>query len=280
MWLMRGTKKCFYLSKRINGKPRCVYVGTGPEAERLAAEVEARNQARMEASRACTAWKTRVGATEGPLDELCGSLELLGLRCCSPRDTTDTTAAHGGSDVSVLKFRPNDSIAPIIPVEVQVVIAAANVGDMSALPALKQALADHPELIERLGDLAVHVERGLVSLVAGPSLAASEAITAHLARMRLDLGEEASPPLEKLLIQRLVLCWLACHAAEIERASLLQNASSELLKAADKRVDRAHGRLMSATKTLATVRKLIAPGFRLVGAGTLASTGARSVRVG
>ena len=77
MWLTRGTKKCFYRATRINGRPRCVYVGTGPEAERVAAEIEARKRARMEASRAFAAWKTRVGATEGPLDELCSSLELL-----------------------------------------------------------------------------------------------------------------------------------------------------------------------------------------------------------
>ena len=74
------------------------------------------------------------------------------------------------------------------------------------------------------------------------------------------------------------MCWLACHAAEIDRAALLQNASSELLRVADKRVDRAHGRLMSATKTLATVRKLIAPAFRLVGATPPALVGGRSVR--
>jgi hypothetical protein len=73
------------------------------------------------------------------------------------------------------------------------------------------------------------------------------------------LGVETASPLEKLLIQRVVLCWLACHAAEVERAERLQSGTSELLKAADKRVDRAHTRFLSATKALASVRKLLAP---------------------
>jgi hypothetical protein len=161
--------------------------------------------------------------------------------------------------VSIVKFRPNEAIAPIIPVEVQAVIAAANAGDRSTLPALKQALADHPDLIDHLGDLAAHVERGLVALVARQCLAIAEALTGHLEKMRNELGAESASPLEKLLIKRLVLCWLACHAAEVERAELLQGGASELLKAADKRVDRAHGRLLTTTRALATVRKLLAP---------------------
>ena len=161
--------------------------------------------------------------------------------------------------MDVLKFRPTDPPAPLIPPDVQAAIAAANAGDRSALPALRRALADHPELVDRLGDLALHVERGLVALVAGPSLVAAEAVTAHLAQMRADLGEGAAAPLERLLIRRLVLCWLACHAAEVERGELLRGGTGEPLRAADRRVDRAHGRLLTATKALATVRKLIAP---------------------
>jgi hypothetical protein len=183
--------------------------------------------------------------------------------------STDTIEVNGGSDVSVVKFKPNESVAPTIPVELQAVIAAANAGDVSALPALRQALVQHPELINRLGNLAAHVQQGLIALVAKSSLVASEAVSAHLAKMREELGEEWASPLEKLLIQRLVLCWLACHAAEVERIELLQNGAPELLRAADKRVDRAHARLMSAIKTLATVRKLITtspPTFGLLAA--------------
>jgi hypothetical protein len=141
-------------------------------------------------------------------------------------------------------------------------IAAANAGDVSAVPALRRALAEHPELIDLLGDMAAHVERGLIALAAGSSLVGSEAVPLHLAKMRAELGEDAASPLERLLIRRVVLCWLATHQADIERATLLQGNTSEAVRtAADKRVDRAHARFLSATKTLATVRKLLKPGL-------------------
>jgi hypothetical protein len=161
--------------------------------------------------------------------------------------------------VNILKFNQTEPAEPVIPVEVQRIVIAANAGDRSALPALKKALADHPDLIDKLGDLAGYVELQLVSLVAGPSLAASETVSANLARMRRDLGEDAATPLERLLIKRVALCWLAVHAAEIDRGERLQAGASELLKAADQRVSRAHARFVTATKALATVRKLLGP---------------------
>lgn len=49
---------------------------------------------------------------------------------------------------------------------------------------------------------------GLIARVTGSSLVASEAITAHLAKMRLDLKEDEASPLEKLLIRR--WCCVGC----------------------------------------------------------------------
>jgi hypothetical protein len=216
-WWNRRGRQYFYLSKRINGRPRAVYVGTGPVTEMLAAEVESRKQVRADASRAWAAWTAEVAVAENPLDDLCAGWNCSPLRPCWRVAITDTIAASGGRVVSVVKFKPGEALAAVTPVEVHAIIAAANAGDISALPALKQALADHPELVERLGDLAAHVERGLVALVAGPSFVAAEAIAAHLARMRQELGDASASPLEKLLIKRLVLCWLACHAAELRK---------------------------------------------------------------
>ena len=116
-------------------------------------------------------------------------------------------------------------------------------------------------------------------LCKGASLVASEAVAAQLAKMRDELGDADAPPRERLLVRRVALCWLACHAAEIDRAAVLSGSPGELLKAADKRVDRAHGRLMTATKTLATVRKLVTPTLKLINPIPVA-TGPRSVRAG
>ena len=151
---------------------------------------------------------------------------------------------------------------PPIPPGLHAVIAAASAGDHSAL---RRALAADPDLIDLLGDLAGHAEHGLVALAAGPSLAGCEAVAAHLAKMREELGEAAAPPLEKLLVRRVVLCWLACHQAEVERVGLLQGNAAEVLRAAaDRWVDRSHARLLASAKALATVRRLVRPGLSAV----------------
>ncbi len=172
--------------------------------------------------------------------------------------TIDTIGGHGGYAVNSTIAQKTQPALPVIPPEIHATIVAANAGDRSVIPALRQALAEHPDLVVRFGDLASHVEMGLIARVTQSSLVASEAITAHLAKMRSELNEVAASPLEKLLIRRVVLCWLSCHAAEVDRADLLREGGSESARAAaDKRVDRAHARFLSATKALATLRKLM-----------------------
>ena len=77
MWLNRGKRKVFYLCRWVNGRPRQFRVGTGPLAEKLAAEPEARKQTRKASAEACAAWKAKASAVEGPLNELCAGLEQV-----------------------------------------------------------------------------------------------------------------------------------------------------------------------------------------------------------
>jgi hypothetical protein len=77
MLLKRGGRQLLYLSRRVNGKPRKIYVGTGPLADLLAAELESRKRAHKARVEACAAWKAKVGAAENPLDELCGALDQV-----------------------------------------------------------------------------------------------------------------------------------------------------------------------------------------------------------
>ena len=77
MWLNRGNRQVFYLCRRVNGKPRQIRIGTGPLAEKLAAELEGRKRTRKASAEACAAWKAKVSAAEGPLDELCADLDQM-----------------------------------------------------------------------------------------------------------------------------------------------------------------------------------------------------------
>src|SRR5205085_11421325 len=111
-----------------------------------------------------------------------------------------------------------ETAAPAYPPELLELVAKANAGDEAAAPGLRRAPAEHPELVERLGDLSGHVEAGLIRLAAGSSLAAAEAIRQHPEVMRQELGEATASPREKLLIGRVVLAWLALHQSELDRA--------------------------------------------------------------
>src|SRR5262245_19194020 len=77
MFQNRGGRKLLYLSRRVNGKPKKIYVGTGPLADLLAAELEARKRTRKERAETCASWKAQVGAAEHPLDELCDALDQV-----------------------------------------------------------------------------------------------------------------------------------------------------------------------------------------------------------
>src|SRR5262249_31399952 len=68
-------------------------------------------------------------------------------------------------------------------------------------------------------------------------------------------------PLESLLIERIGLCWLAVHHAELDAASALKKdqGASSLSLYAQKRLDSCHRRYLLAIRQLATVRKLLRP---------------------
>jgi hypothetical protein len=143
-------------------------------------------------------------------------------------------------------------------------VRRAERGDEAAMPVLRKALdADAGGvLVEAAGNLAAQVEGTLIRNAAGKNLLFKEATERKMAQVRRDVAGENPTPLERLLADRVALCWLALHDAEIRFAQ-----SKDLtIKQADfwqKRIDCAHRRYLSAIKTLATVRKLAVPALQL-----------------
>ncbi len=133
----------------------------------------------------------------------------------------------------------------------------AEAGDPAVLPQIREVLAS-PEVVDLLGNLARRVERGLVDTVSGGNLAVREGLTKKLAEMRADLNGPEPTPLERQLVDRVVVCWLAVHDAEL-RAAVLATIAPNQVDAWQKRIDAAHKRHLSAVKALATVRKLAVP---------------------
>ena len=137
-------------------------------------------------------------------------------------------------------------------------LARAEQGAERALDLLKEKLDDSFWLkAVNLGNLA---EATLIRRMAGGEkhLVVREVLERRLAAMKAEIAGPDPSPLEKLLADRIAFCWLALQQAE----NAYQSADSlSLAQAAfaQKRIDAAHRRYMTAISTLAQVRRLQIP---------------------
>ena len=95
-------------------------------------------------------------------------------------------------------------------------VSRAKSGDRTVLPQLRVYLDDHPEIWTEVGDLALHAQaqESWLQLIAGPDLVMEESMRRKMDEMRGELGIEAASNIEKLLIERVVACWLQVHYAD------------------------------------------------------------------
>jgi hypothetical protein len=81
-------------------------------------------------------------------------------------------------------------------------------------------------------------------------------------RLRADLAGQDPSPLERLLADRIALCWLSLHDAEV-RFAQAKDLTWKQVRYWQDRIDAAHRRYLSGIKTLATVRKLALPAVQV-----------------
>src|SRR5437879_4171123 len=126
------------------------------------------------------------------------------------------------------------------PPELKQLLEKAMSGDITVAPALAKAFDQNPELVAAFGDLAAHAEQALLTLAAGQNFVAREAITRQLADLRSRLTHATTTELEKLLVDRVALSWLAVSLADIDLAKQLAESGTSLAaQAAGKRLDAA-----------------------------------------
>ncbi len=134
-------------------------------------------------------------------------------------------------------------------------INRAQDGDEGALPLLRKVLDEVPR-VARIIDLAKDVERGLVKKVSGDDVFTQEAIPRNLKAMRGEIAGENLSPLERLLAERITVCWLELQYFQ---AIYTQNLGDMTIPQSDyhqRRIDKAHRRYLSSIKTLAQIRKM------------------------
>jgi hypothetical protein len=140
-------------------------------------------------------------------------------------------------------------------------VERAQKGDPSALPGLREILAE-PTIVAALGgDLASLARDRLLSAFAGKNLLFLEAVTRQMELLRQDLLQGGSSPLERLLVDRVVCNWLHLH--HLENLHHSQGSMAlELARHFEWCLNSVQKRYLAAIKALATVRRLAVPALQ------------------
>src|SRR5262249_36627706 len=107
------------------------------------------------------------------------------------------------------------------------------------------------------------LEYSLVERAAGKNLAFRDALLRKLELLRAELGGPGPSPLERLLVERAVTCWLPLHLDDLRLAQGEDRMTLHQGEYNRRGRDRAHRRYLSALQALAAVRKLAPPALQV-----------------
>ena len=109
--------------------------------------------------------------------------------------------------------------------------------------------------------------------MAGDDIPFREAIEHTMEALRRGLAGPAAIPLESLLLDRVVICWLQVQMADIAHAKV-EDQTIALERFQLRRQDSANRRYLAAIRTLATIRKMALPALQInVGRSQVNMTG-------
>jgi hypothetical protein len=134
-------------------------------------------------------------------------------------------------------------------------IDRAQDSDEEALPVLRKVLDEAPR-IARFVDLTRTVERSIVERFSGNDVFAKEAMPRNLKAMRKEIAGENPSPLERLLAERIAVCWLELQYFEAIYAQNMHKLTITQSDYHQRRIDKAHRRYLSSIKALAQIRKM------------------------
>jgi hypothetical protein len=141
-------------------------------------------------------------------------------------------------------------------------IDRAQAGDATTVAQLRK-LFENPAAVEVLGgDLAREVRDKLIENYAAKNHLVREALIRKMDLLWADAAGADPSPLERLLADRIVSCWLVLHHLE----SLYVLNKSMPLALGDyylRNIQRAQKSYISAIKALATIRKLALPALQV-----------------
>lgn len=141
--------------------------------------------------------------------------------------------------------------------QAEAILELARRGNPAILPKLRQLLAQAPQIADAYGDLVGLAEKAWMDRIAGGDLRVRESLRVKIEQMRDELAGADAGPVERLLVDRLSISWLAAYQADLADAMVGAAADPRVSAYYARRVEAAHRRVLAAARTLATVRRLI-----------------------
>ena len=126
------------------------------------------------------------------------------------------------------------------------------------LAALRRLFDEEPDLWHSIGNMAKRTLEHLCRTYYHQSAYLQECVDRQLEEMRTQFGYGESSPLEKILIEQILVCYVNLYVLEINSATkLCESHSTEAGLYWDRRLTGAQRRFRRACESLARVKKLL-----------------------
>ena len=122
---------------------------------------------------------------------------------------------------------------------------------------LRKYLVEHPEVYDMVGRVAyVTAEQMLTHMVKHDGLRI--AISEEMELMRDNLGYASAAPIERMMIDHIVMCWVRLQLVEMEYTEVIvRRGAVKYIEHVEKRLNAAQRRYIRATEASTRIRKLI-----------------------
>jgi hypothetical protein len=263
----RNGRVYYYTSRRIGGRVRRVYGGSGACAE-LAALLdddarERRKQAtvrirlRIDAARDDnTKYRRWFAEAAGVIAEALvrAGWHLVRRQWRKRRGMTVNVPAQQVGELSWVASELSAQAGKLA----EETREKANKQDKAALKVV-DAFLDHPAARALWGDLGRHVLAQWADLYAGKNETMKRAVLRFASDLRSNLAGENPSALDVLLAERVVLAWLFANWSEYQYAGLAAGLSIKETELHLKRIEMANRNLLAAARTLAKVKRAKLP---------------------
>jgi hypothetical protein len=229
-WETRLGRYQYYVVSVRQGGRVLHFTFKGPAAEIAAYQAESRREARQKAIAALREYREIRGQARAQLDRLIGLTKLLqevillaaGFHRHDRGEWRKKRAMTAQTPTKVppapIPAQPPKELSSDLWKILKHLADRAQRGDASALLEIRQTLDAHPQVWKTAGDWSVHAREVWVKLASGGDAVLAESTRRRLDALQEELSRPFQDPLERLLVERLVITLLQLQYADAELA--------------------------------------------------------------